>query len=474
MEYRSGLCSSCDAEYRIPTNFAHDQARCRQCGGTVHIGPATSEEKERERLERKKAAGPSMKERLLAKRQQAEQAAQTEAHPEAPQAAAAPRAMPASVPTRKPAAQAAPKPVAKPAAAKPVVKPAAKAAAPKARAASPVRKPALAKAAASKEDSADDAGSQRKSSRRSSGGGKKRASGGRSSGRARGAKKSGDGEKSKGKLPIVAGALILVLAVVGFFFKDSLFGSGNAQAAENESGATAAEDAAEASADQAADSAGDEVAAETPKDSDAAGAAGDEDESDETPEEAPEVAEEKPEKPKAKPGDPDSVDLMAYPVFKRTSNTTEAEWEELNAQMEVALDRDAAIRQTKAIRFMKDNGRKSMPVIMNRFRTIDVGTEDGNALGMQIQRMLEEMTRGRNYGWRDFDAEGDSHHYFNKRVIEQWIKSWDQVKDDIKGWANLAKLEPEELEALLEELGESGDMDSEMDDAEAELDDLFD
>jgi len=38
MDYRTGKCSQCGAEYKIPASFAHNQARCKECGGVVHIG----------------------------------------------------------------------------------------------------------------------------------------------------------------------------------------------------------------------------------------------------------------------------------------------------------------------------------------------------------------------------------------------------------------------------------------------------
>jgi hypothetical protein len=39
MEYRQGKCAGCGAEYKIPASFQHDAAKCKECGGVVHIGP---------------------------------------------------------------------------------------------------------------------------------------------------------------------------------------------------------------------------------------------------------------------------------------------------------------------------------------------------------------------------------------------------------------------------------------------------
>jgi len=42
MDYRTGKCSQCGAEYKIPASFAHNVARCKVCKGVVHLGPAQS------------------------------------------------------------------------------------------------------------------------------------------------------------------------------------------------------------------------------------------------------------------------------------------------------------------------------------------------------------------------------------------------------------------------------------------------
>jgi hypothetical protein len=44
MDYRHGKCSDCGAEYKIPTSFVHNVARCKVCKGVVRLGPAASAE----------------------------------------------------------------------------------------------------------------------------------------------------------------------------------------------------------------------------------------------------------------------------------------------------------------------------------------------------------------------------------------------------------------------------------------------
>jgi hypothetical protein len=38
MDYRTGKCSQCGAEYKVPASFAHNVARCKVCKGVVHLG----------------------------------------------------------------------------------------------------------------------------------------------------------------------------------------------------------------------------------------------------------------------------------------------------------------------------------------------------------------------------------------------------------------------------------------------------
>jgi hypothetical protein len=93
MDYRSGKCSQCGAEYKIPASFAHNQARCRKCNGVVHLGAAPGRASEAPR----RAAGKGEEERTAARA------------PE-PQAAPRPAPAPATEPAPKPAPAAAPTP----------------------------------------------------------------------------------------------------------------------------------------------------------------------------------------------------------------------------------------------------------------------------------------------------------------------------------------------------------------------------
>jgi hypothetical protein len=90
MEYRHGTCRDCDAEYKVPATFEGDKAKCKKCGGTVTLGPASAPRAAAQPVPAKKparpkppadelvehqpsgrqGAGPSMKERLKAAREE--------------------------------------------------------------------------------------------------------------------------------------------------------------------------------------------------------------------------------------------------------------------------------------------------------------------------------------------------------------------------------------------------------------------
>ena len=72
---------------------------------------------------------------------------------------------------------------------------------------------------------------------------------------------------------------------------------------------------------------------------------------------------------------------------------------------------------------------------------LGIGTEQGRKDGDLLQRLLTDICNGQNFDWRYTTEPNDA--YFNKRVIEEWCKSWTRCKDDEKFWLWFAKLEDE-------------------------------
>ena len=430
MEFRPGTCKDCGAQYKLPASFPHSQAKCKACGGTVEIGEvqtatataaapmpakkvapaakpasprkepaAASGAMEEVQPSGKKRSGPSMKEKLMAQRAAAEAG-------------------------EKPAA-------AKPAAAK-------KAGASKASASKPASKAG---------------GSKKASPTRSKAGARKGAGarGKKGEGEGGGARRRGKtAEKKKSPAPLIAGVVVVLLLVGGFFFKDSLFGSGGeANAGENvaqnegngeggestENGSNAENgsetDGGEGGGESSEGSGGDEG------DSDASAGTSDEGEGGE------DGGEDAPVDTTTQRGHPDSVDLSQLPEVARFADTTDEEWEDMNTWMNTAIS-DSSAAGNRAANRLKGMHRKALPVIMNHFKTLDFGTQEGVDTGDYIQRLLTEMCGGANYEWR-YDLT-DPHHYFRKRVVERWqALIVDRALVDDLQWAGMLKVDVSEI-----------------------------
>ena len=78
---------------------------------------------------------------------------------------------------------------------------------------------------------------------------------------------------------------------------------------------------------------------------------------------------------------------------------------------------------------------------------IDVATTEGYRTGDLLQKLLMEMCRGSNFGWKYSTSAEDQ--AFNQKVVQAWHKAWAGVEADRKAWIQLGKLSEEEGEALL-------------------------
>jgi len=340
--------------------------------------------------------GPSMKEKILARKR---------AEAEAAKAAAA-----------KPAAQAAPKPAAKPA---PKATPA-KAAAAKPAAAKPSAKPAAAK--------------------RSGGGSRRRAA----------------PAKKKSAMPALMGigGLVIVAGGALFMFKDDLLPSepDEVQAADATQVA-AAESATPNAADPVADpAAGESSDPATAEDADPAVEP-------ETDPEPVSLLDDEPEehaggddaKPEISASQEALLDLTTLAVYDKVDDTTQEEWDEMNELMLTFLDEEAGAAGNRARNKLRDIGRKAFPVILNNLRPLDLTTPLGRQSGMLAQRLLSEIVGGNNYGWRDAPEKTDA--IFNAKVVRKWHSEWANAESDVEYWIRMAKLNDEEADLLRAKLG---------------------
>lgn len=415
MDYRTGKCSQCGAEYKVPASFAHNAARCKKCQGVVHLGPPPA------------AAGASSR-------------------PAAPGSPSIPakRVVPKPESARPPAA--APRPAApKPAAPAPAAAKGGTLERLKSERAAHGDAPAPAKPAPARPAPVAAAASARGKEREAEGHGAKREKRG---GRAE------RGPREKKKAPVVGIVSVAALVIVGavvVLFRESLFGGGEAGASEG----TAATPAATTPAATPGAPAATEVAA-APSDAQREPAAEAEAPAGDAPAAAPA------EKPKAEPKDPASVDLTAIPDFGPTPDTTSEEWTKMNEQIVVWMDVEAGAAGNRAKLELIKQKRKAVPAILNAFKRLDFATKEGRSNGDQIQKALEQISNGRNFDWRYADEaagrpyENPDDVYFCKRVVEEWTKLWKQAEQDIKAWIRIAKLEekdPAEAKRLLEMFG---------------------
>jgi hypothetical protein len=404
MDYRTGKCSQCGAEYKVPASFAHNAARCKKCQGVVHLSPAPA------------AAGGAPK-------------APASAAPGVPAKRVVPKAESA-----RPAAPEAKKPEGAPAA-----RPAAPAPAKggtlerlKTERAKPAEASAPAKVERKPEPSA-----AKSAPSRSEPGREKRAS------------HVTRHERHEKKAPvagILSVAALVIVAAVLLFFRESIFGGGQTEA-------RAPELAAQPSGGGAAAPAPTPTAAEDLREP-----------AETTPLEAADAAEKPAEKPKAeaKAKDPATIDLAAIPDFQPTQDTTPEEWAKMNEWAAQWMDVDAGAAGNRAKLELIKQTRKAVPVILNAFKRLDFATKEGRSNGDQCQKTLMQICNGTNFDWKYADEAGGRPYghpddvWFCKRVVELWSNSWKQAETDIRAWIKIAKLEdkdPAEAKRLLEMFG---------------------
>jgi hypothetical protein len=386
MSHRVGICSSCEANYKVPADFAADKAKCKECGGVVEIGdvvedpppppvPAKPVRKAEPKLEEhipsgKKGAGPSMLEKLQAQRQ-----AQSV---KAPAAAATPKT------------PAAPK----------------------------------------KEVASDDGPPKVRA-------GSRRAAPSRSSRRRRGRGDEEEGEegeeetgrrtrggKKKSPMPMICTLLLLIVgggAGIYLMLRDDSDGD--------------MEDTAKVDVEEPVVDPNEELEQDPTEVTE---------EPEEGPAEEP-VEEEKP-KPASNPKvkDPMEIDLAALADFGAPPGCDEERWASLQEDAGLLVDPQAGAAGGRAGRRLEAAGRLAVPALINIFKTRDMASDAGFRDGDVLQRTLEKIYNGKNFGWKYSTEPND--HWYNRRVVELWWKNWDKYQGDEAGWLKFTGLDKEGVE----------------------------
>lgn len=402
MSHRLGICSSCNAQYKVPASFQADRAKCKSCGGVVAIGPVGG-------------AAP----------EPAKPAAKAPAPAAAPAPKPAAPAVPAKpVPARPVAAKPAPKPVAEE---KDSVRAAAQAAADRVREAGKgAAAAAPAKAGARSERASAKAGAGSKS--RSSAGSRRGGKGGK------------DAKKSKGPLLAVVGLLVVAGGGAAWFLTQG--DDGGPQAAEKTEQVAEAPEANEP---------------EAPMDEPEAAAA-----ETSAPEAAPEApAEAEAETPAEKPAEAasalDDIDLSTFPDQEKLPGTSDEDWAQIQEWTATFFDASAGAAGTRARGKLLERSREAFPAVLNAMKRLDFSTEDGFRAGDLGQRFLMDVCGGRNFGWNydkdENDARTPASVVFNKKVVRSWIKAWEQARELPKAWATLTKTEEADAIELFKKTG---------------------
>ena len=414
--FRQAKCTACAATFKVPGTFAANKAKCPKCGGVVEIGPVQS---------------------AAAKTEAPKQEA-----PKAESAAPASKPVPAAVPPPKPAAPKAAAETPKPATAP--TKPAATAPT-KPAAAAPTKPAAAAKSAApSVRDAAASAASKVKSGATTPAASKSK-TGAAEQGEAEG-KRARHTPKKKSNTPMILSAVFCV-AMIGasawwFGVKMPADEKTEQEAAEaltkqkrEAAEAQAAKDKAEMEAADAARLAA-AAAADQQKGGDAPAASS----------ASGEKQADKPVTPKAAGSNViDDIDLTAFPVLPKQSSCSDEQWATLQDDARTLIDPAAGAKGGRAGKRLQESGRLAVPALLNQFRTINPATDDGRKAGDLIQKTLERICNGINFGWQYTTEPTDV--VYNKKAIKKWFEIWETVGEDEQQWLGFTKQLPKQGEA---------------------------
>ena len=393
MSHRIGECSSCGAQYKLPASFSADRARCKQCDGVVEIGPPVDSEpapasSQPVEVKKKKREGPSMKERLLAQRQEAEAKAKP-------------------VPARKPASKRSERPAGKRA-----EKPGTKSGVRSSRSSAPAK--SRRKGSRRRDD--DDEPEERGSSRR----------------------RPARGRKAPKKAPVLPFILaILAFAFVGAGVWYMFFRPEEAPEPTPEDVADLGQDP-EGGTDLAAGEGDPEGASSDEGDPEAS--SGDEGDPEETePEDEPETEKKPTELPKPVAGDPDSIALTLFPEYGPIDGCSEDRFLELKQLAAEMVDPMAGAAGNRARIKLEKAGKEAFPVIVNVMKKLDLTDEEQFRSGDVCQKTLQNICNGMNAGWWYPSTHPDEYLFKNKQAIKLWCDTWETVMDNEEKWLILTK-----------------------------------
>jgi hypothetical protein len=155
----------------------------------------------------------------------------------------------------------------------------------------------------------------------------------------------------------------------------------------------------------------------------------------------------------------DDIDLRELPELGKYSKSSDEEWANVVELAATFVDLDAGARSSRAGRELEEIGRAAFPALLNQFRILNLSDPTDFRKGDLIQRSLEKICKGRNYGWNyDGDVAGV---VYNKKAIKAWFAAWAKAGEDDEQWAGLTKqtVTPADPEEGAKKPEESGSLD---------------
>ena len=174
------------------------------------------------------------------------------------------------------------------------------------------------------------------------------------------------------------------------------------------------------------------------------------------------------------PTDPAEPKLATFEPFGVPPGVQESEWIEIMDLARVMIDPDAGAAGTRAAMALEKKGKSAFPALINVMLSLDFADPEGNMAGDVCQRSLMNIANGMNVGWfHDFRVEPNKTAIQNSRCVEVlYEKVWKRELREPGYFERYAKIE--EMKKRDDAPASEGNDDAAGDALDNELDDAFD
>ena len=138
--------------------------------------------------------------------------------------------------------------------------------------------------------------------------------------------------------------------------------------------------------------------------------------------------------------DPNEVDLSAFEFLPKDPDCSDDEWASIVELAAAWADPDGARGSTRAQAELADIGRFAYPAMVNEMLKLDLTTPEGDHQGDFLQKSMQLLLGGMNYGWKyDFADEPNKTALFNKKVVRSYYKTAGKIAGSWFEWNRLSK-----------------------------------